>query len=95
MPPPEPFRLLAGVLARPAWIRSRRAEAGSSSGSWGTSWPAKALLQDGLAEGIGAGEAGVDLPVQQFGGLKAGVEKPNDLGLFGGGADRNFQILDL
>ena len=31
---------------------------------------------------FGAGEGGVDLCIQQFGGFKAGFEYPNDFGLF-------------
>ena len=42
----------------------------------------KRSLQDGLAEGIGASEVGVDFPIQQFGCLKAAPENPDDFSLF-------------
>ena len=45
------------------------------------------LFQNGLSEDFGAGECGIHLSVQLFGGLKTGVENSNDLSLFGGGAD--------
>lgn len=53
------------------------------------------LLQDGLAECISMSEVSADLYVQHFGGLKPGVENPDDFGLFVGGADWNRQSFHL
>ena len=45
------------------------------------------FFQDGLAQGVGAGEGGVDLGLERVGGLEPGVEAADDFGLFGRGAD--------
>ena len=49
--------------------------------------PGEGFFQDGLAQGVGAGEGGVDLGLERVGGFEPGVEAADDFGLFGGGAE--------
>ena len=55
----------------------------------------KCLLQDGLAERIGAGEAGVNLVFKCFRRLKASAEDADDLCLFRRGAYRERKRFDV
>ncbi|VVT31695.1 hypothetical protein RV134_350715 [Roseovarius sp. EC-HK134] len=68
-----PLRPDAGEVGGGGFIR----------GVLGDKLAGEGLFQDGLAQGIGAGEGGVDLGFHLVGGVEAGVEDAGDFGLFG------------